>query len=273
MIRIFKYTFLHRIPAMLRYNGILIGMACIEFLFLAAAEDPHTSFYALWLVATLGGLIGVPLYLMIRCSSGYARALLFTDESYLILTLPVKSEHILIGRMLAGLAELIISMIISAVFGIGLFTLSDFLQHKNTARYVILITDTLYMVFIRNYQLIIAGLCMLLIGFIFVGTSALFSQTAVRSFTVKRRKGVITLFSIVVFMFVIFFIGKVQEWANSIVNLQVQIDTYNWYYEDATLVELHIPFTLPIVSMFVALALSVGSFFSAAWLLRKRIEV
>ncbi|MGP1595163.1 MAG: hypothetical protein ACTTH8_07965 [Treponema sp.] len=273
MTRIFKYTFLHRIPAMVRYNSVLVGMACIELLFLATAGEPKSGFYALWLIVTLLGLIGVPLYLLIRCSSGYARSLLFTDESYLVLTLPVKSEHVLAGRMLAGLAEFAITSVIATLFGTLITSISSSIPLKQAGIYKYVTTDTLYMIFIRNYQIIIVGICMLLVGFLFIGTSALFSQTAVRSFTVKRKKGIVTLCSILVFVLVVFFIGKVQEWVNIIAGFQFHIDTYNWYYADAALVEIRVPIHIPIVSMLVSLALSAGFFSVSAWLLRNRIDV
>ena len=116
MKHIFIYAFLQRLPIILRDTGILAGIVTIELLFSFLGQCPGSGFYALWFAITIIALFGVPILRIVRCSSGYARTLLFSDESYLMLTLPVKSETILLGRMLAGLAEFVLCTAAAVAF-------------------------------------------------------------------------------------------------------------------------------------------------------------
>ena len=244
-------------------------------------QCPGSGFYALWFAITIIALFGVPILRIVRCSSGYARTLLFSDESYLMLTLPVKSETILLGRMLAGLAEFVLCTAAAVALGIILtgFNIQLFanVYSKSREYYGVLGTigaDLLYMVFIRNYRLILLAVFSLLTGFAFIGTAALFAQTAVRSFYVKRRKGLVTLASILIFVLIIFLLGQIQTWTEQLTGLHASMKVYTWNYrESMQMIERVWTVDVPIVSLILSWALSAGLFFSSSWLFKNRIEV
>lgn len=281
MKRIFTYAFLQRLPIILRDTGILAGIVAIELLFSFLGQCPGSGFYALWFAITIIALFGVPILRIVRCSSGYARTLLFSDESYLMLTLPVKSETILLGRMLAGLAEFVLCTAAAVALGIILTGLNIHLfanvYSKSREYYGVLGTigaDLLYMVFIRNYRLILLAVFSLLTGFAFIGTAALFAQTAVRSFNVKRRKGLVTLASILIFVLIIFLLGQIQTWTEQLTGLHASMKVYTWNYrESMQMIERVWMVDVPIVSLILSWALSAGLFLSSSWLFKNRIEV
>ena len=281
MKHIFTYAFLQRLPIILRDTGILAGIVAIELLFSFLGQCPGSGFYALWFAITIIALFGVPILRIVRCSSGYARTLLFSDESYLMLTLPVKSETILLGRMLAGLAEFVLCTAAAVALGVILTGLNIHLfanvYSKSREYYGVLGTigaDLLYMVFIRNYRLILLAVFSLLTGFAFIGTAALFAQTAVRSFNVKRRKGLVTLASILIFVLIIFLLGQIQTWTEQLTGLHASMKVYTWNYrESMQMIERVWTVDVPIVSLILSWMLSAGLFFSSSWLFKNRIEV
>ena len=281
MKRIFTYAFLQRLPIILRDTGILAGIVAIELLFSFLGQCPGSGFYALWFAITIIALFGVPLLRIVRCSSGYARTLLFSDESYLMLTLPVKSETILLGRMLAGLAEFVLCTAAAVALGVILTGLNIHLfanvYSKSREYYGVLGTigaDLLYMVFIRNYRLILLVVFSLLTGFAFIGTAALFAQTAVRSFNMKQRKGLVTLASILIFVLIIFLLGQIQTWTEQLTGLHASMKVYTWNYrESMQMIERVWTVDVPIVSLILSWMLSAGLFFSSSWLFKNRIEV
>ena len=281
MKHIFIYAFLQRLPIILRDTGILAGIVAIELLFSFLGQCPGSGFYALWFAITIIALFGVPILRIVRCSSGYARTLLFSDESYLMLTLPVKSETILLGRMLAGLAEFVLCTAAAVALGVILtgfnIQLSADVYSKSREYHGVLGTigaDLLYMVFIRNYRLILLAVFSLLTGFAFIGTAALFAQTAVRSFNVKRRKGLVTLASILIFVLIIFLLGQIQTWTEQLTGLHASMKVYTWNYrESMQMIERVWTVDVPIVSLILSWMLSAGLFFSSSWLFKNRIEV
>lgn len=282
MKRIFTYAFLQRLPIILRDTGILAGIVTIELLFSFLGQCPGSGFYALWFAITIIALFGIPILRIVRCSSGYARTLLFSDESYLMLTLPVKSETILLGRMLAGLAEFVLCTAAAVALGVILtgFNIqlsADDVYSKSREYYRILDkmgADLLYMVFIRNYRLILLAVFSLLTGFAFIGTAALFAQTAVRSFNVKRRKGLVTLASILIFVLIIFLLGQMQMWTEQLTGLHASMKVYTWNYrESMQMIERVWTVDIPIVSLILSWMLSAGLFLSSSWLFKNRIEV
>lgn len=281
MKHIFIYAFLQRLPIILRDTGILAGIVAIELLFSFLGQCPGSGFYALWFAITIIALFSVPILRIVRCSSGYACTLLFSDESYLMLTLPVKSETILLGRMLAGLAEFVLCTAAAMALGVILtgfnIQLSADVYSKSREYHGVLGTigaDLLYMVFIRNYRLILLAVFSLLTGFAFIGTAALFAQTAVRSFNVKRRKGLVTLASILIFVLIIFLLGQIQTWTEQLTGLHASMKVYTWNYrESMQMIERVWTVDVPIVSLILSWALSAGLFFSSSWLFKNRIEV
>lgn len=271
MKRIFKYTLLQRVPYIMRYNGVLLGIVCIELLLKGA--DQGRGFPVLWLVITIGALIGLPVFLLIRSSSGYAQQLLFTNESYLMLTLPVSGKAIILGRMLAGFVEFIVGTLFSCLLAIALiiqqafrFSGSAFMRRGDVG-------DILLMI-IQNYKLILVGVFILCTAFCFVGTIMLFVRAILRSFAAAWRKGILTLCSILICALLIFLIGRIEESIANVFNVHFYVTGYSWYYaEGMRKVQSMQPFEIPVISTLTALAFSGLFFFLSAKLLEDHIEV
>ena len=274
MKRIFKYTFLQRLPSIVLSCAVMACMSGVELLFLAFTKNIFNGFYMLWFVLTVIALTVIPLFLFIRCSSGYARTLLFTDESYLMLTLPVRTEFILLGRILCGLAELVISMLVSGFFliaiGIGWtyhyigFTSQQFFRVAG---------DILTLIFLKNFPLLALMLFGSLVSFIFIGNVALAVQTVMRSFNIKRMRGVWTVGFILIFTGTLFLTGRIEAMAGRVLGAYCPITVYGIKYSVQVASYPSMVVNVPIVSTFISLGIGVACFFASVWLLKRKVEV
>ena len=275
MKRIFKYAFLQRLPSIILSCAVMACMSVVELLFLAFTKNIFNGFYMLWFVLTVIALTVIPLFLFIRCSSGYARTLLFTNESYLMLTLPVRTEYILLGRILCGLTELLICMVVSAVFlvavGIGWtyhyigFTSQQFFQ---------VAADILTLIFLKNFPFIVLTLFSSLVSFIFIGNVALAVQTAIRSFNIKRMRGVWIVGFILIFIGTLFFTGRIEATAGRALGAYCPVTVYGLQYADtAHATYPHFVINIPVVSILISLGIGIACFFASVWLLKRKVEV
>ena len=274
MKRIFKYTFLQRFPNIILSCAVMVCMSGVELLFLAFTKNIFNGFYMLWFVLTVIALTVIPLFLFIRCSSGYARTLLFTDESYLMLTLPVRTEYIVLGRILCGLAELMICMVVSGVFliavGIGWtyhyigFTSQQFFRVAQ---------DILTLVFLKNFSLIALMLLGSLVSFVFIGNIALAVQTAIRSFNIKRMRGVWIVGFILIFTGTLFLTGRIEAMTGRSLGAYCPITVYGIQYTTQVASYPSIVVNVPVVSTLISLAVGVACFFASVWLLKRKVEV
>ena len=252
-------------------------MACmsgVELLFLVFMKNIFNGFYMLWFVLTVIVLTVIPLFLFIRCSNGYARTFLFTNESYLMLTLPVRTEYILLGRILCGLAELVICMVISGVFliavGIGCtyhyigFTSQQFFRVAE---------DILTLIFLKNFPFIVLMLLGSLVSFILIGNVILAVQTAIRSFNIKRMRGVWIVGFILIFTGMLFFIGRIEAMAEQSLGIYCPVTVYGIQYAAQVASYPNIVVNVPVVSTLISLGAGIACFFASAWLLKRRVEV
>ncbi|MGP1454909.1 MAG: hypothetical protein ACTTJ7_04005 [Treponema sp.] len=271
MKRIFKYTLLQRVPYIMRYNGILLGIVCIELLLKGA--DQGRGFPVLWLMITIGALIGLPIFLLIHGSSGYAQQLLFTNESYLMLTLPVSGKAIILGRMLAGFVEFIVCTIFSCLLAIMVVIMHQALRFGSSDFQWRDVSDILFVI-AQNYKLILVGVFIFCVAFCFVGTVMLFVRTMLRSFAAAWRKGIVSLCSIFICALIIFLIGRIEQGITKVFNLHFYVTSYGWYYSDGMRkIQTMRSFEIPLIAMLTALAFSVVFFFLSAKLLEDHIEV
>lgn len=275
MKRIFKYTFLQRLPSIVLSCAVMVCMSGVELLFLAFTKNIFNGFYMLWFVLTVIVLTVIPLFLFIRCSSGYARTLLFTDESYLMLTLPVRTEFILLGRILCGLAELMICIAVSGVFSIAIWI--GWTYHYigfTSEQFFRVAADILNLIFLKNFPLVAFVLLGSLVSFIFIGNVALVVQTVMRSFNIKRMRGVWTVGFILIFTGTLFLTGRIEAMAGRALGTYCPITVYGIKYTDM----MHVTYpstvvNIPIVSTLISLGIGIACFFVSAWLLKKKVEV
>ncbi|MEL3906025.1 MAG: hypothetical protein P1P65_03195 [Treponema sp.] len=274
MKRIFKYTFLQRIPSIIIYCVIMFCVAVIELAFLGTVKSPDEGFYLLWFVLTLITLTVIPLFLFIKCSSGYAHKLLFTNESYLMLTLPVRIEQVLLGRMLVGLVELIICSLVSVLLLLIVLIYWGHQYQPNMSMTLTVLKDGFFFIFVKNFKFLCAAFSMLCTVFCLIGNAALFVQTLVRSFNIKRMKGVWVVGFVLICAGILFLIGNIEAQALESFGRYCLITGYNMHYDEGTrLVYEPTAINLPAVSMFISLMLGSGLFLISAQLFKKRVEV
>ena len=274
MKRIFKYTFLQRLPSIILSCAVMACMSGVELLFLAFTKNIFNGFYMLWFVLTVIALTVIPLFLFIRCSSGYARTLLFTDESYLMLTLPVRTEFILLGRILCGLAELMICIAVSGVFSIAIWIGWTYHYIGFTSEQFFRVAgDILTLIFLKNFPLLVLMLFGSLVSFIFIGNVALAVQTVMRSFNIKRMRGVWIVGFILIFTGTLFLTGRIEAMAGRALGTYCPITVSGIKYTAQVASYPSMVVNVPIVSTFISLGIGVACFFASAWLLKKKVEI
>ena len=274
MKRVFKYTFLQRLPNIILHCAIMACMSGVELVLLLFTHDVSNGFYHLWFSFTVIALAVIPLSVFIPCSSGYARPLLFTDESYLMLTLPVRTEWVLLGRILCGFVEVIICSVVSVVllsivlmfsstYYMG-FELNEFMQFAAHVPRILA----------HNIPGIFALLFIFLAAFILIGNIALVVQTVLRSFNIKRMRALWTVGGILLFMSILSFIGKVETKIGAALGDYCSINVYGITYQD-TLLQMHpsMAVHIPVVSIMLSIGLGIGCFFISVWLFKKKVEV
>lgn len=274
MKRIFKYTFLQQKQNILLRCALMACMSGVELLFLTMTNDVTNGFYHFWFVLTMLTLAVIPLSSFIRCSSGYARSLLFTDESYLMLTLPVRTEWIVVGRMLCGLVELciyaLVALLLFAV--VMLFWIIHYMgfYFQDLFQLDLGLINT---ILVKNIPGYIVLLFLFIAGFILLGNVTLAVQTFLRSFNIRRMRALWTVGSILLFMSILSFIGTIETQAAAVVGDVFSITIYgiNRYLGAFTYpaVTVHVP----IVSILLSIALGIGCFFLSVLLLKKKVEV
>lgn len=274
MKRIFKYTFLQRLSNIILSCAVMTCMSGVELLFLTVTHDVTNGFYILWFGLTILALTIIPLSIFIKCSSGYARSLLFTDESYLMLTLPVRTEWILLGRMLCGLVELLICSVVSFILlSIVIIYWNSYYMGFEVNQFFEFIA-CLPAVLAHNIQAIFALLFIFMAAFILIGNVALVVQTFLRSFNIKRMRALWTVGSILLFMSILSFIGKIETQIGTALGDYCSITLYDIPYQNIGNIMYTTPTVpIPAVSILLSIGCGIGFFFISAWLLKKKVEV
>lgn len=260
---------------MSRYMSVLLGMAFIQALFLLLIADPFSGFYRFWLTVTIFALIIVPVFHFVGCANGHARSLLFTNESYLMLTLPVHSRNILIGRILAGLAEFTLASTFSGILILVIGIWCGLLNTDESFRFLS-VQRSIFFMFVKNFRAVGAIMLLVLNSFFFIGTLTLFAQMTVRSFTVKHRKGLIIVAAILVFTAFVFLLGKVEALSTDLFHGGITVPIYSYaqiYSAQSLTLNAVTQMWIPLASSITALIFSVALFFASAYLLEHRVEV
>lgn len=274
MKRIFKYIFLQRKQNILLRCALMACMSGVELLFLTMTNDVTNGFYHVWFVLTMLALAVIPLSSFVRCSNGYARSMLFTDESYLILTLPVRTEWIVLGRMLCGLVEFCIYMIAALILFaiVMLFWIIHYMgfHFRDLFQLDVGLLNTLL---VKNIPGYIVLLSLFIAGFILIGNITLAVQTFLRSFNIKRMRALWTVGSILLFMSIFSFIGKIETGAAAVLGDTFTINIYGIRHYDGMLTYPAAAIHIPVISILLSIAFGIGCFFLSVWLLKKKVEV
>ena len=274
MKRIFKYTFLQRKQSILLRCALMACMSGVELLFLTMTNDVTNGFYHFWFVLTMLTLAVIPLSSFIRCSSGYARSLLFTDESYLMLTLPVRTEWIVLGRMLCGLFELCIYALVALLlFAVVMLFWSIHYMGFDFQDLFQLDRGLINTILVKNIPGYIVLLFLFIAGFILIGNITLAVQTFLRSFNIRRMRALWTVGSILLLMSILSFIGTIETQAAAVVGDAFPITIYGINRYLGTFIYPAVTVHVPVVSILLSIALGIGCFFLSVLLLKKKVEV
>ena len=110
-------------------------------------------------------------------------------------------------------------------------------------------------------------------SFIFIGNVALAVQTVMRSFNIKRMRGVWTVGFILIFTGTLFLTGRVEAMAGRALGVYCPITIYGIKYSAQVASYQGMVVNVPIVSTFISLGIGIACFFASVWLLKKRVEV
>ncbi|EFW37955.1 hypothetical protein HMPREF9554_01555 [Treponema phagedenis F0421] len=275
MKRIFMYELRRRKNALFLYNSIMLGISLVAIFILFTAKEPFSGVFALWTFITVAALTVIPTVMFVTCSSGHIRDLLYTNESYLMLTVPVRSTHILLGRMLAGLVEFIACFVTASICGIVYFSAWTAVTEKiGRLRFFNMLSGSIKHIFALNYDFLFKSLFIGLCIFCFLGAIIIFVRALTCSFIKKRR--IAEFLALIIFIFIVYLVQEFSNWLTIKLNLQVSAYLYvNQHFFDPTLQSyLHrYPAELPIIGSVFLLIIGISFFFASAWLFKHRIEV
>ena len=124
--KLIKHEFRATAPMMLLCNGILLLLSVIAGIYIAYVNDIYYNlsdgFYSslgIFVIFAVAGILVVAFisryYFFYRYYKNY-----FTDEGYLMLTLPVKSEELIISKMVVGFLWQLIVVVVTAVCALSL---------------------------------------------------------------------------------------------------------------------------------------------------------
>ena len=129
-------------------------------------------------------------------------------------------------------------------------------------------------ILVKNIPGYIVLLFLFIAGFILIGNIMLAIQTFLRSFNIRRMRALWTVGSILLFMSIISFIGKVETQIGAALGDYCSINVYGITYQD-TLLQMHPSMTvhIPVVSIMLSIGLGIGCFFMSVGLFKKKVEV
>lgn len=273
MNKIFKYTFLRRIPNIILYMAIMIGVSLVETAFLYFTRDVKNGFYLLWFVIDIAVLTIIPLSQFVKCANGYARELLFSDESYLFFTLPLRIERIVFGRMLMGFVEFVSYLLVSVIF-LSIITtgwISHYMGFELTelSKFYFRLPQ-----FVAKNSKVLPVLFLIFIsGFVLLGNVTLFVNTAVKAFGITRFRFLHIIAGVAFFLAIEVLIGKAETFLGSKMRDIFSINVHGIEYVEGELVFTDTLFYVPVVSITMAFVLGAGLFFVCMELMRKRVEI
>ena len=154
MGRIFKYEIRRRLNTILILSGTMIVLSIGSMVLLGIFKTPFSSMGTtgdLWLGLTFFALAFIPLVMFFTCSNGHIDELLYKDTNYLMLTIPIRSEAILGGRILAGFVEYLIYSLIACIFFIVIGAQQAVFYGQAGQTLISVLGDVFYQIFVQNF--------------------------------------------------------------------------------------------------------------------------
>ena len=276
MGRIFKYEIRRRLNTILILSGTMAVLAIGSMILLGVFKNPLGTMGTtgttgdLWLGLTFFALAFIPLVMFFTCSNGHIDELLYKDTNYLMLTIPIRSESILGGRILAGFVEYLIYAIIASIFFIVIGAQQAVFYGQSGQTLISVLGDVFYQIFVQNFLPFLYGVLLLVSLFLLVGTAFMFVKALTRSFIRKKMAAQI----IAIILFILIFAR--------IIALGMYLST-RWdlvQYIDLRLVDSQYhpfgniqPLPVHLVTVIMTLLISAGFFAATSWLFNKKVEL
>lgn len=279
MGRIFKYEMRRRLNIILILGGVMKVLA-IGAIILMLFDKTGSNFsydksngspVFWWHMITFFACTFIPMVMFFMCSNGHVEELLYKDTNYLMLTIPIKSQSILAGRILAGFTEYIIYAAISLVFFI-LFAAIQSAQFSpnDTVTFMSALSLILKNIFVYNALPVLYMLLLVISSFLLVGTVFIFVKALTRSFI--RRKNLAHFIAIILFILVMSQIIKLG--ANLSIRWElVQYIDVNFIWNETTSPLRLQAMPIYLVSIIMTFLLSGVFFVASSWLIENQVEL
>ena len=273
MGRIFKYEIRRRLNTILILSGTMAVLAIGSMILFGVFKTPLGTMGTtgdLWLGLTFFALAFIPLVMFFTCSNGHIDELLYKDTNYLMLTIPIRSESILGGRILAGFVEYLIYAIIASIFFIVIGAQQVVFYGQSGQTLISVLGDVFYKIFVQNFLPFLYGVLLLVSLFLLVGTAFMFVKALTRSFI--RKKMAAQIVAIILFILIFERIIALGSYLSTRWDLVQYIDLrlVDSQYQPFGNIQ---PMPVHLVTVIMTLLISAGFFAATSWLFNKKVEL
>jgi hypothetical protein len=273
MGRIFKYEIRRRLNTILILSGTMIVLSIGSMVLLGIFKTPFSSMGTtgnLWLGLTFFALAFIPLVMFFTCSNGHIDELLYKDTNYLMLTIPIRSEAILGGRILAGFVEYLIYSLIACIFFIVIGAQQAVFYGQAGQTLISVLGDVFYQIFVQNFLPFLYGVLLLVSAFLLVGTAFMFVKALTRSFI--RKKMAAQIIAVILFILIFERIIALGTYLSTRWDLVQYIDLRLMSSQYYSLVNIQ-PLPVHLVTIIMTMIISAGFFAATSWLFDKKVEL
>jgi len=273
MGRIFKYEIRRRLNTILILSGTMAVLAIGSMILLGVFKTPLGTMGTtgnLWLGLTFFALAFIPLVMFFTCSNGHIDELLYKDTNYLMLTIPIRSEAILGGRILAGFVEYLIYALIACIFFIIIGAQQAVFYGQSGQNLISVLGDIFYQIFAQNFLPFLYGVLLLVSLFLLVGTAFMFVKALTRSFI--RKKMAAQIVAIILFILIFERIIALGTYLSTRWDLVQYIDLRLMSSQYDAFVNIQ-PMPVHLVTIIMTLLISAGFFAATSWLFNKKVEL
>ncbi|UTC64422.1 hypothetical protein E4O00_11600 [Treponema sp. OMZ 788] len=273
MGRIFKYEIRRRLTTILILSGTMIVLSLGSIALLGIFKTPFGTMGTtggLWLGLTFFALFFIPLVMFFTCSNGHIDELLYKDTNYLMLTIPIRSEAILGGRILAGFVEYLIYTLIAAVFFIVIGAQQTVFYGASGRTVISVLGDIFYQIFAQNFLPFLYGILLLVSSFLLVGTAFMFVKALTRSFI--RKKMTAQIIAVILFVLIFERIIAFGTYLSTEWDLVQYIDLRFVVSQYQPLGHIQ-PIPVHLVTVIMTMLISAGFFAATSWLFNKKVEL
>ena len=283
MLRIFKYELRRRRNKIFIFGGTMAGLSLGTLILLLFKQNAIGAVLmrtggteGLWYSLTVFALVFIPMVMFFTCSNGHVDELLYKDTNYLMLTIPIRSEAILGGRLLAGFVEFSIYAVIASFFGlIFLAWGSSFASSmmSNEVGFSFALSTIMRGLFIDNILPVLYFFFSSLAGFLVVGTGFMFVKALTRSFI--RRKTLAQILAVVAFVFIFYWLIRLGSYLSVQLDLVQSLDLrlFSFNGEAEGVFKEVKPMEIHLVTTIMLFLVAAGFFVLTSRLFDKKVEL